>query len=98
MKLWLDDERDPREWIGPDWDIDWCWAKNYDEAIVCLRHFDITYASLDNDLGLDSLEGYKVVHWMIENNVWPVDGVNVHSANPVASQRMRQDIERYGPY
>lgn len=96
-KLWLDDIRDPAEWIGPDWkEKGWVWAKDYDEAIAYLSHGHIIAASLDNDLGPWPMkEGRHVLLWMIENKIRPELGVMTHSANPVASQRMRQDIERY---
>ncbi len=39
--------------------------------------------------------GYDVVCWMEENNVWPKDGVVVHSMNPVGRQRMQQVIDKH---
>lgn len=39
--------------------------------------------------------GYDVVCWMEENNVWPRDGVVVHSMNPVGRQRMQQVIDKH---
>lgn len=39
--------------------------------------------------------GYDVVCWMEENNVWPIDGVRVHSANPVGRARMQQVIDKH---
>ena len=39
--------------------------------------------------------GYDVVCWMEENNVWPPDGVVVHSMNPAGRQRMQQVIDRH---
>ena len=38
--------------------------------------------------------GYDVVCWMEANDVWPRDGVKVHSLNPSGAARMRQVIER----
>lgn len=96
-KLWLDDLRDPADFVSPTWKQDgWVWAKSFEEAIAYLVHGEISYASLDNDLG-GVKEGRHLVTWMVENGVWPKDGVAVHSANPVASKVMREDIERWGP-
>lgn len=117
MRLFLDDCREPwrHGFIGAEW------AKTYDEAIAMLRTGEVTFASLDHDIGAcaDCTEkmlhvgdmltpettfynrcphektGYDVVCWMEENNVWPIDGVLVHSANPVGAARMRQVINKH---
>lgn len=39
--------------------------------------------------------GYDVVSWMKENNVWPPKGVRVHSMNPLEGDRMRQAINAH---
>src|SRR5438309_1594271 len=44
MKLWLDD-------IRPTPDDTWTWAKTVPEAIDLLKTGEVTYASLDHDLG-----------------------------------------------
>lgn len=99
VKLWVDDERRPEDWIGPEYrEHGWVWATSYDEAVRVLETGFVKAVSLDNDMGLSSLEGYKIVHWMIENDTWPTEKPKVHSANPVANKRMRDDINRYGPY
>lgn len=101
MKLWLDDLRDPEQHGA----IGFQWAKTYDEAIALLASGEVEFASLDHDLG-DCREceiavcphektGYDVVCWMEGHNVWPVNGVKVHSANPVGKARMMQVIDRH---
>lgn len=41
--------------------------------------------------------GYDVICWMKLNNVWPVDGVRVHSMNPVGKYRMDSVVRgQYG--
>lgn len=119
MILWLDDIRNPEQFgfIGATW------AKNYDEAIVLLKSGDVTFASLDHDIGacqtciekglhigiMNSPEttffnrcphmksGYDVICWMEEHNIWPKNGVRVHSMNPVGRDKMNQVILRqYG--
>lgn len=99
MILWLDDLREPWRYgfLGAEW------AKTADEAIVLLRTGEVTFASLDHDLSIDDTmgnpkgekTGYTVVCWMEENNVWPKDGVDVHSMNPVGKKRMQSVIDHH---
>jgi hypothetical protein len=39
--------------------------------------------------------GYDVVCWMEEHGMWPVDGITVHSMNPVGRARMEAAIRRH---
>jgi hypothetical protein len=41
--------------------------------------------------------GYDLVLWMAENNNWPSEKPQVHSANTVGAPRMRGVIDRYYP-
>lgn len=99
MKLWLDDLRPPWKYGC----IGWEWAKTADEAIALLSTGRVTEASLDHDLDEDATmglppkekTGYDVVCWMEENNIWPPDGVKVHSLNPAGANRMRMTIARH---
>lgn len=99
MKLWLDDIRDPWRYGCVGWE----WARDADEAIDCLETGRVTEISLDHDLSTaatmgtpaaDEKTGYTVVCWMEEHNVWPCDGVWVHSMNPVGSRRMLDVIAK----
>ena len=93
MKLWLDDLR--LEGDG------WLRARGVDEAIELMKTHEIEFASLDHDLGdwaVAGGDGYKLIHWMIENDCWPTGGIRVHSSNPVGVERMLSDIRVYGPY
>ncbi len=98
MILWLDDLREPGKYgFGGA-----VWAKNYDEAIAALGTGQVTFASLDHDLSIDDMmgqpkgekTGYDVVCWMEKNNVWPRDGVAVHSSNPKGRVRMQAVVDR----
>ena len=99
MRLWLDDVREPwrHGYIACEW------AKTAQEAIEMLKTGSITEASLDHDLSYNAETGnwraeetgYTVVCWMEENNVWPTDGVKVHSANPVGRKRMQVVIDKH---
>lgn len=84
VKLWLDDLRTPPP--------GWTWAKTFDEAVEILKTGLVVAASLDHDLGLEKT-GYDVVCWMEENDVWPKNGVSVHSMNPVGRAKMQVVIE-----
>lgn len=99
MKLWLDDERAPWKFGC----IGWEWCKTADEAIALLQTGQVTEASLDHDLSFKATmgysegerTGYEVVCWMEENDVWPINGVQVHSINPVGRARMQQVINKH---
>lgn len=95
MKIWLDDER-PRP------DNDWTHCHSVNEILTLLPHINMEEAeiSLDHDLGEFAPEGgdgYQVVLWMAGEEKWPAR-INVHSANPVARERMLGVIDRYGGY
>lgn len=100
MKLWLDDVRKPwnHGFIGVHW------AKTADEAIELLKTGRVTFASLDHDLSEmatigqpapNERTGYTVVCFMEENNIWPPDGVRVHSMNPAGKARMEAVIRSH---
>jgi len=100
MKLWLDDTRDPVR-CGR---IGWTWVKTADEAIALLATGQVRKASLDHDLSIaatlgnpaaDERTGYTVVCWMEQNNMWPPEGVETHSMNPVGRRRMIDVIARH---
>lgn len=102
MKLWLDDIRDPVTYGY----LGYTWAKTAEEAIALLQTGEVTFASLDHDLSVKATlgdwsgetTGYDVVLWMEEHNVWPRDGVAVHSMNPAGRQRMEAATKRAGVY
>jgi hypothetical protein len=93
MKLWLDDCRSAPE--------GWTWHLHVDNMIDdikwLMRHGEtIEMISLDNDLGELEKEGYKVLDWL-ESLQIPIEfGIHIHSANPVARDRMRAIIQRNG--
>ena len=93
-KLWLDD-------IRPAPDFTWIEFKNVPDLIEAMKRLinwgaKIDVVSLDNALGEGLAEGYKVLDWL-ESQLIPVEfGIHIHSANPVARERMRAIIERNG--
>lgn len=82
MKVWLDDERDPKKFKG--WE-DAIWVTTPEEAIELLMTDEVVALSLDNDLGLPDAEdfvdlqgytrkgqprdGYMVACWLEERIV-----------------------------
>ena len=56
--------------------------------------WSIEVISCDNDLGEYEVEGYKLLNWLeATGRSYPI---HIHSANPVARERMRAIIERNG--
>ena len=89
MKVYLDDVREaPSGWTRAYWP---------EEVIELLQRGDVSELSLDHDLGDDSRgTGYDVVRWIEEAVVlrnFTAPRIIVHSANPVARDRMQRGIE-----
>lgn len=104
IKLWLDDVREPWKHGA----LGYQWAKSADEAIEWLKTGRVTFASLDHDLAWEHYPGsgvgekdyveqtgYTVICWMEEHDVWPKDGVRIHSMNDVGRPKMVKVIERH---
>jgi len=91
--LWLDDDEEERP--APE---GYLWAKTVAEAQEIMLHQEIGRISLDHDLGDPEAEGRHLVLWMCEHDIWPTEGVDIHSGNVVGVQNMSALIERYGPY
>lgn len=93
ISMWLDDVRPaPTGWVQ---------VRSVDAATALLQAGLVRRASLAHDLGTCAHlggDGYRVVDWMAEHDVWPPDGVQVHSANPVGRERIQGVVDRYGPY
>jgi hypothetical protein len=93
MKLYMDDARDTPNG----------WTRTYtvDETIDVLQTRTVTHLSLDNDLGEDQKEGYKVLDWLEEtvynDSTFPMPEVSIHSSNASRveyMQRALKSIER----
>ena len=92
-KLWLDDCRPAPE--------GWDWHFHVDDMIDDMQRLfnknkEIEMISLDNDLGECEKEGYKILDWLESLQIPITFGIHIHSANPVARERMRAIIERNG--
>lgn len=94
-KLYVDDLRPCPE----GWDV----ARRFHDAIVALETVEYDEVSLDHDIdsfyGMKELTGRDILNWLIARKVEGVKYtpaiVRVHSANPVGSATMRDDINRY---
>lgn len=96
MRVWLDDLRPIRE----GFDV---WAKTAPKAIELLKTGNVTYISLDHDLGEDygCGTGYDVACFIEEqayfNTMSRLDW-NVHSANPVGAANMERALMQANAY
>lgn len=107
MKLWVDDERSPAEWLphirwfhdrNPDELDDWVWVKSAHEAITRLESETIVEVSLDHDLGDPDVvgDGYAVAVW-IEERVATDDDytpplIHVHTSNVAGRDRLEATV------
>ena len=83
--LWVDDLRDPKEYVKGDW----TWAKTSADAFKELTTNNYSTVSLDNDLGED-VEGKDIFNWIEERLYWRdieltnLTTIYVHSSNTQA--------------
>lgn len=97
MKLWLDDERDPRsDLIQSDFGAegDEIWAKTAHVAINYLKQGNVTSISLDHDLGpVSAGTGMDVAKWIEEqafHGLLPQLSWSIHSLNSVGRKNMER--------
>ncbi len=81
-------------------EVDFCWQHyilgicDKEKLEERLSVWSIEEISCDNDLGEYEAEGYKLLDWLeVTGRNYPI---HIHSANPVARERMRAIIERNG--
>ncbi len=98
LRVWLDDLLDdraaPRGWVQ---------VTTAPAAIALLESRRVVELSLDHDLGEDELagKGIHVVDHIAERQVvdgqdlWPRDGITLHTANAAGRDQMARAIERY---
>ena len=88
MKVYLDDERQTPE--------GWTRTHTVAETIELLETGEVTELSLDNDLGENQLEGFRVLDWLEEqvylHQTIQIPITTIHSANPVRVAHMQQTI------
>ena len=94
-KLFLDDERDP---IGKKWIV--C-RTSYGVYEECGERGLPSFISFDHDLGENSLTGYDVAKWIIDQILdgrWklPKDfGWYVHSQNPIGAENINMLLTNF---
>jgi hypothetical protein len=107
-RLFLDGERDPRDWL-PDmrWfrgrDVgeldEWAWARSAQEAIRILEAGDVLEVSLDHDLGPEDEvgTGYDVLKWIEErvtlDETYQPPAIHIHTSNIGARDRMESAVD-----
>ncbi|MDP9225671.1 MAG: hypothetical protein M3P18_17890 [Actinomycetota bacterium] len=107
MRIFLDDLRDPEEWLpnmgwfrgrDPKELGEWAWIKSAFEAITLLETGHVVEVSLDFDLGdRDEVgDGYLVVTWVEERVAMDDDYIppilHVHSSNMAGRQRLEAAV------
>lgn len=88
MFLYLDDLRNPK---NNSFHV----ARNYQDCIDIIQFNTIEYLSLDHDLGEDKT-GYDVAKFIVQKGI-EIPVINIHSANPVGRDNIKQLINRYFP-
>jgi hypothetical protein len=69
--------------------------RHYQDCIDLLTTDKIDFISLDHDLG-EEKTGYDIVKFIVKEGI-KIPHINIHSANPVGRDNMKQLIERYFP-
>lgn len=94
IKVWLDDERDPRDrFIQREFGAhgNEVWVKSAEELIRILETTQVKYISFDHDLGKYVQTGYDVAKWIEEKafkkELKPIEW-RVHSQNPVGVSKI----------
>lgn len=98
LRVWLDDDlvdrRAPAGWVQ---------VTTARHAIRLLETGRVVELSLDHDLGDDERagRGIDVIDFLAEKqtvddwNLWPRDGITLHTANPYGRDAMARSIHRY---
>lgn len=98
LRVWLDDDLEDR--VAPE---GWTQVTTAVEPIRLLADGQVVELSLDHDLGGDDEfgRGLDVVDWLAEQqerhgrDLWPRDGITLHTANSYGREAMARTIERY---
>lgn len=93
MKLFIDDERNPKDiyWIKLDLykDTDWVITRTFEESIKAIKQYGLPdFISFDHDLGMGQT-GYDVAKWIGQNfNYSGNFKWVVHSQNPIGAKNI----------
>lgn len=100
IRLWLDDEKDPKDpTVQKEFGAqgDEVWVKTVEEAISYLQNKNVGYISFDNDLGEEKKEGYELAKWIEEqsyNNKIPPLTWSIHSQNLPANEKIKSAMNK----
>lgn len=103
MRIWLDDERNPKDpYIQSEFgsEGDEIWAKTAQVAISYLKQGNCEHISLDHDLGM-AATGLDVAEWIEEQAYLgnlPKLQWSVHSLNPVGKKNITQAMTKADEY
>lgn len=87
MKIFVDDIRLPPE--------GYVLARTVDIAIELLRNNNVEFASLDHDMGKFQKDGSYLIGFIKEHNLWPKNGIHVHSRYIPGKEGMDNVIKKF---
>ena len=98
LRVWLDDDLVDR--TAPE---GWMQVTTAREAIELLLTGRVVELSLDHDLGddeqfgrgVDVVDFIVIEHEVNRRDLWPRDGIGLHTANPSGRDAMARTIRRY---
>jgi hypothetical protein len=76
-------------------DQEWVIVRRAEYVVELLKAGLIDNLALDHDMG-SGMNGYQLVKWMDENQIWPRGKITVHSWNPVGKDNMEHLLKRNG--
>lgn len=114
MKLWLDDLRPPLDdswhWVKTvaeavtalrEGKVTYA-SLDHDlgdaSAVRCEAREDVLAYTVLGGTPRNEQTGYDLVKWMAEHDIWPSEGILIHSWNYPGAESMCKTIDRYGPY
>lgn len=92
--LFIDDIRNPYDYIKTQKGDILVVARTYNAAIQALDELQFNYIFFDHDLGEDKT-GYDIAKYIVENNI-NIGGFNIHSMNVVGRKNIRDLLTHYG--
>jgi len=93
--LFIDDIRNPFDYIKNVDGVFVVIARSAHQAIEALKDYTFDIIFFDHDLG-DDRTGYDIAKWIVENNIKIKQGFRIVSANPVGRFNISQLLNHYG--
>lgn len=97
--LWIDDLRDPTNFIDTNNYDEIVWSKNFDDALIDIKYFDYDVIHLDNDLSDENDRQGKhlfntIEEWLDNGLLKNLKKIIIHSDNSSAVRSMMLAKER----